>query len=148
MPNSWLIIPRMLIDALDVSALASVGVIFCTFVTNWKWQIPVYAIMWGWWLMFVVLLGTVALENMKETLSTLTQYYMNAYVFKIGSYYDETPDHDGVKLKSGASSNLKMISELLVRSPGHWAVVIIAYIVLIGSLIFLGIYGYKLRHKR
>lgn len=73
---------------------------------------------------------------------------MNAYIFKIGSYYDETPDHEGVKMKSGAESNLKMISGLLTRSPGHWTVVIIAFIVLIGLLIFLSIYGYKIRHKR
>lgn len=73
---------------------------------------------------------------------------MNAYIFKIGSYYDETPDHEGVKLKSGAESNLKMISGLLTRSPGHWTVVILAFVVLIGLIVFLSIYGYKLRHKR
>ena len=73
---------------------------------------------------------------------------MNAYVFKIGSYFDETSDYEGVKLKSSVDTNLKMISGLLARSPGHWAVLIIGIIVVVGILVFLSIYGYKLRHKK
>ncbi|CAL6058612.1 Sulfatase [Hexamita inflata] len=119
--NKWSIIPMLIMLALDLVNAAIISNFIVQAIRKPKvLRVTVYTALVGWYL-FIFVISLLDLENLKELLKQMSQYYFATYIFHIATFFKFEPSVTGFVGSSKMSpAQLKKNLFNMQRSLAHW----------------------------
>ncbi|CAL6027324.1 Sulfatase [Hexamita inflata] len=127
MPNQWLILPNIIICAIDFISVGLLNWLICSRLQSYKSRVVVFSI-FTTYMLFSIIIFFGDYLNLRETLQQFTKYYFATYVTHLKSMFNTEMKITGLSEKDG---NAQMFGNLINRSPIPWAVIFVTIIVVL-----------------